>query len=321
MNPMTVPKAHYENISEIADFVELECLSDIDAILSVSSISSMIQREHGSEDNPLEDLNDNDIVIQAFEELVKREKHVGSNNMRYPFEISDNGKLLCIKGQLNADDSSHILYLFLLLATRLNMNSERSQGGEDATKLFELLSCEVALRYWGGPGRNATAIVFGTGGSTGRRSSFQNRIDNLCHQLGEGVRFENSSGSRVAAQDGRLDIVVWRRFADKREGQLIGFGQCKTGTNWQRDLTNLRPDDFCRNWVFKQPAVYPVRLYFIADRVNRVRDRWYGFCLDGGILIDRCRVIEYAEELPVSLLSKIVTWVNAAASSQGLSLP
>ena len=57
--------------------------------------------------------------------------------------------------------------------------------------------------------------------------------------------------TKVTAKDGKLDIVVWRRFADGRPGQLIGFGQCKTGTSWPDDLTKLQPEGFCAKWMLK----------------------------------------------------------------------
>ena len=55
------------------------------------------------------------------------------------------------------------VYIYLLLATRMNMKLERQQGGEDATALFEQLCCEVAVRFLGGPGDQVGAMVFGTG--------------------------------------------------------------------------------------------------------------------------------------------------------------
>jgi hypothetical protein len=68
----------------------------------------------------------------------------------------------------------------------------------------------------------------------------------------------------------------------------------------------------------KAPAVLPVRLYFVADRVL---DRWYDCCVDGGILFDRCRIVEHANDISASLTARITKWVRAAAASEGLSLP
>ncbi len=99
--------------------------------------------------------------------------------------------------------------------------------------------------------------------------------------------------------------------------QVIGFGQCKTGTNWTLDLMKLRPDDFFSKWVRQHPTVLPVRLYFITDRVI---EQWYDHSKDGGVLLDRCRIMEYCTDIPVALMKSIKAWVTAAASKHKLQI-
>ena len=208
----------------------------------------------------------------------------------------------------------------------MNMKTERVQGGVDGTALFEVLCKEVAVRYWGGPGESVNALVFGTGRQVEGfddtddfdAGTFRDRVNQLCRALGEGNGFRSDGTSRItAAGDGKLDLVVWRRFADRRVGQLIGFGQRKTGTNWSNDLSKLQPSGFCEKWMTRTPAVHPVRLYFVADRVFA---RWYENCKDGGIVFDRCRIMEYVHELPLELFERLRQWLNAALIAKGLSL-
>ncbi len=188
------------------------------------------------------------------------------------------------------------------------------------------LCCEVAVRYWGGPTDQVRAVVFGTGRPSNHRDNtevidrlgFMERVNELCRQLSEGFEFHAETGTKVTARDGKLDIVVWRRFADGRPGQLIGFGQCKTGTNWTDDLIQLQPEAFCAKWMRRRPAVPPVRLYFVADRV---KNQWYERCVDGGILFDRCRIMEHATDLPTALVARLGKWTKAAASLHGLAVP
>jgi hypothetical protein len=215
---------------------------------------------------------------------------------------------------------------YLLLATQLNMKTQRTQAGEDGAAVFEQLCSEVAIRYWGGPGPNVCSIVFGTGRITEElkdhdelhAGEFRSAVNRLCGELREGFGFHAVSDSRVTARDGKLDVVVWRRFADGRPGQLIGFGQCKTGTHWQNDLSKLQPEAFCGKWMLKRPGVVPIRLYFVADRVV---DRWYENSVDAGILFDRCRIVEYSDKLSPALTKRIRRWVTAAAASEALNLP
>lgn len=315
------PKPYPDNVAALADFAEIECLRRDDRNVSVLDIVRIIQRQH--------DERNDDVLFQAvneaFEELHDRVRHCGVADGRYPFVVSNRGSLLEFRG--NAADTvlDPSVYIYLLLATRMNMKSERRQGGEDATSLFEQLCCQVAVRFWGGPGRQVGAMVFGTGRLTDERddtelidgTSFERRVNELCDGLREGHRFRADEKVKVTARDGKLDIVVWRRFADGRPGQLIGFGQCKTGTNWADDLLKLQPEGFCAKWMLQRPAVLPVRMYFVADRV---KSHWYDRCVDGGIVFDRCRIMEYITGLPASLIRRIAKWAKAAASVKGLTL-
>jgi len=320
---MKPPKPHAENIAAIADFAEIECLRRADGNVSMLDISRIIQRQGDGVDDGEESISSH--VSDAFAELESRSQHCGPDDDRYPFEISDDGSLLQLRECQLEDAPYAAAYFYLLLATRMNMNTERHQGGEDATKLFELFCREVAIRYWGGPGDSIQAIVFGTGRLAGSlddeaaldRRGFTAAVDDLCRKLGEGYGFRNDNTSRITAKDGKLDVVVWRPFADGRAGQLIGFGQCKTGTHWQNDLTKLRPEGFYTKWVRKHPGVLPIRMYFITDRVIA---RWYDHCVDAGIVFDRCRIMEYATDLPVELTKRVANWVKAACVAEELNL-
>ncbi len=170
------------------------------------------------------------------------------------------------------------------------------------------------------------SMVFGTGRVTDGMEDheelnigdFGKAVDELCKAIREGDDFHPKSTEKVTAKDGKLDIVVWRGFSDQRHGQLIGFGQCKTGTHWPNDLGKLKPDSFCRKWMRTQPASQAVVLYFVCDRVL---DRWYDLVSDGGILFDRCRVMEYATDISSKLMTRIDMWVNAASQAEGLTIP
>ena len=113
-------------------------------------------------------------------------------------------------------------------------------------------------------------------------------------------------------------MVVWKEFADQRHGKLIGFGQCKTGTHWEKSVHDLVPERFCHKWVRTAPSVMPVRLYFIA---SRVLDRdWFEACVDAGIFFDRCRILNYAPTMP-ALRTEWTKWVSTAMAAHKLKLP
>ena len=316
-----IPKPHSENLTETGDFIELECLRRADRNVSALDITRIIQRETTSlsHDSVIQHVRD------AIGHLKLRAVHAGDNGSQYPYAVDDTGDL--VQFREDAEECDWCIYLFLLLATRMNMRSDREHSGEDATVLFEFLCCEVGKRLWGGiEDARVRSLVFGTGRQVdGMRDdeeldlgSFSSAVNHLCEELNEGVGFDPKSTGRVTARDGRLDVVVWRGFSDGRDGQLIAFGQCKTGSNWENDLAKLQPEGFFSKWVRQLPAVLPLRLYFIADRAI---DRWYDRSKDAGILLDRCRIMEYCSNLPPELLERIRRWVIAAAESQGLRVP
>ena len=158
-------------------------------------------------------------------------------------------------------------------------------------------------------GEKAPCIHFGAHGN------FRAKIDNLAKKLGEGGGFKKEAlKSRRRPKDDGVDIVVYRPFVDRRVGQLIGFGQCKSGHGYGRkEFTELQPDAFFRNW-FQRPvsksASEAVRLFFLSDRIANDEDmRQYGNM--GGIVFDRCRIMEYTGEVDRKLKREIAAWILA----------
>jgi hypothetical protein len=254
-------------------------------------------------------------TLDALAEIGLRQKHLGRFSNSYPF-TTQRTSLALKPGKI---PDSGLLYLFLLFATALDMRSDRNHAGLDAALLFEHFSCEVGKNFWGG--RSAThddslvkSLVFGTSRSRFDQSSaatprgFKNAVDDLCSQLGEGGCYRPKSSDRVYAQDDRLDVVVWRQFSDGRAGRLIAFGQCKTGTHWQKELPRLQPTSFCNKWLRENPVVPPIVLFFLTDRVSGslVNESY-----DSGLLFDRCRVLDYADPLPKALIADCVKWTRA----------
>lgn len=315
-----IPKPHPANLNAIGDFIELECLRRADRNVSALDITRIMERE-------AERISQDAIMVyvrDSIKDLESRTVSIGNRGAIYPFQVDATGGL--IEYRIDVADSDRMIYLFLVLCTRLNMNNDRFHGGFDAAVLFEQLCREVSIRLWGGDDDDRVdALVFGTGrladGSSDRDpidiATFSAAIDNLCDRLNEGTGFDAKSNGPVTAKDGKLDVVVWRSFTDGRNGQLIGFGQCKTGTHWETDLMKLRPDDFFSKWVRQHPAVLPVRLYFVTDRVI---ERWYDRSKDGGIFLDRCRIMEYCSKLPEELMTRISRWVTTAANTHGLQI-
>lgn len=306
---IAIPGLHSKAIGQIADFAELECLKKQGKPVSATDISRILARDSAKDDDTVRPT-----VSAAFGDLVRRATDCGANG-RYPFRLSSQDNVLKL-GSPNGKYS--ILYQFLLLATRFNMSSNRQHGGEDGTKLFEEFCAEVARNFFSSAGPEAQSIVFGTGRFRKEREDtqpinkrgFKISVNELCEDLGEGGGFRHRTApAPITAKDGRLDVVVWKGFRDCRSNQFIGMGQCKTGSTWRSAVDSLRPENFFAKWVSAQPANLPMRMFFVTERI--VVD-WDEVAIDTGLLFDRCRIMEYANQISLDLFERIRVWVVAA---------
>ena len=294
------------SLHELADFIELSAWRDGHA--STVSVANALGRT-GENDYtngvPEEDESDR-IFEDAYSEIQIRSKACGSGE-DYPFEIDARGYTfrLCVD-ELNR---RHILYRYLLLATRLNMKSDRIHANLDGTRLFEKLCAAIARAYLG---TRASSFVFGT---AARDRTFRSKVDELCRRIGEG-RGVKSRVSR-STRDGKLDVVAWKPFADSWPGKIVIFGQCKTGTDYRGMMAQLQPDAFCTNYLQEHPALLPVRAFFVAEALPRsgadALVEWSGISSQSGLLFDRCRIIDFCDGVDAKTLNDIKKWTEAAA--------
>lgn len=290
---------------ELADYAELVCWQK--NLMSVTALSKQLGRldENDYFDGVPEEDETDEVVKRAYLEIERR---IEACRGGYPFDIARQGNTL--RPSQDTKNRRHTIYKYLLLATRLNMKSNRVHGGIDGTLLFEELAAEAARKYFGA---RAEKFVFGTAAG-GKK--FSRKVDNLCERMKEGNRFYNHSGARSNVKDDKLDIVVWKSFTDGLPGKLIAFGQCKTGTDYKDELTQLQPDVFCDSWFQTKPAVLPVRMFLISEALCRVG--WYSVARKAGLLFDRCRIVDFCNDITSDMLKKVTTWTKAAADATGL---
>ena len=293
------------NAHEIADFAEL--LSWEQGSASATELAQALGRlgeNEYSQGVPIEDEIPTD-VEGAFQEIERR---IEASNGGYPFDLNANGTALSFTRSLH--NVKHLAYTYLLLATRLDMNRNKILEGIDGTGLLEEMAAETARQYFGA---RAESLVFGT---SEQSADFPSKVDNLCGRLEEGGGFAQQPRGARLKKDDKLDVVAWKPFADRREAKLIAFGQCKTGTSWKTQLPELQPDAFCRKWFQSQPATNPVRMFFVAEALSSVN--WRNESIDAGLLFDRCRIVDYCDDLSYDLLQRILSWTHAAAEATGL---
>ena len=293
-------------VREMADFAELLAWRNGTASTGDMIAAVNIMEENDDSERTPGDTRSVRGVEETFLELEFRAEACG-NRRGYPFRIDKQGDTLRLDTPRTNPRS--LVYKFLLLATRLNMRTDRMHAGIDGALLFERLCAQIARAYYG---PRAKSAVFGTG--TGS-AAFRNKVDDLCRRLEEGGGFR-VDGTALYVRDGKLDIVAWAPFADRREGKSILFGQCKTGTNYKDSLTQLQPDSFCRKWLRSQPALPPIRGFFISEALSAAG--WYDAASDAGLLFDRCRIMDFCNVRDPGILADIRSWTSAAAEVSGL---
>src|SRR2546423_348860 len=138
----------------IADYAEFIALKGPHYRASQTDIIASFDRREDEDEDDFERP-----VVDAFEELSLRQEHLGRFSRHYPFKLESTS--LVFRPSMT---QQKLLYLFLLLATRLNMRDDRRHAGYDGAALFERFSCEVARNFWSGgsPDKMVGALVFGT---------------------------------------------------------------------------------------------------------------------------------------------------------------
>ena len=291
---------------ELADFVELATWQRNS--MSMTALTKLLGRldENDYSDGVPEEEERDRVVEEAYMEIERRKEACRNG---YPFVIGEQGDTL--RADQDIPNNKHLIYKYLLLATRLNMKDNRVHADIDGALLFEELASEVAREYLGA---RAESFVFGTAAET---HSFRDKVNDLCARIGEGDGFVNRDESPPRERDGKLDVVVWKHFTDGLAGKLIAFGQCKTGTNYKDSLTQLQPDSFCKKWLQSPLVLTPVRMFFVSEALPR--SHWRNDSIDAGLLFDRCRIVDFCDNVSRDVLVKVTTWTAAAAKATELS--
>jgi hypothetical protein len=314
-NLLSVPSPYADDsLVALADWVEVKALLADDGNASQEDLTRVLEQAHSMDEEDAKAL-----AGDVFQELLERNDSCvpvpGKRRpWEYPFRLNATATLLSVRTKLGPKTKTGLLYTFLLISSRADMDAQRKLEGLDPTVLFEQLCAEILLNFWGGPTALSGARVFGTARTKAETNQkFQTNIDHLCSELREG-RGLKAKAKAPGGGDGKLDIVVWRIFSDGRSGGLVGFGQCKTGIHWKDHLTKLVPRNFCRDY-FRQPLILdPMRIYMVPHRVDGAS--WDTHTGAGGLLMDRCRLVQYGYDISKNVFGDCRAWLDAALKRQ-----
>jgi hypothetical protein len=314
-NLLKVPSPEADDrLVNLADWVEMKAVLETDGNASQEDLARAISRAYS-----MNETNAKGLAADVFKELADRQSACapleGTRRIyEYPFVLNATGNLLSMRAPLSARTKTGIVYLFLLTASRADMDVRRKLGGLDPSVIFERLCADVLINFWGGRSALSDSLVFGTARKkTSHNTKFQSNIEHLCFTLREG-RGMRPDAKLPGAGDGKLDVVVWRIFADGRSGGLVGFAQCKTGIHWKAHLSKLQPEAFTRKYLKQPLIIHPVRVYMVPHRLEE--KEWNDHTLDGGLLLDRCRMVQYGYKISTDVFDNCRQWLHAAISRQ-----
>jgi len=309
------PSPSTESPVEIADFWEILATGQPGSDISLSSVRAVIDRV--AESDPAEDAEEDIEEEGRFDDAIDEVKYrMCVCGEAYPFYFtSDSERVLALRDEGTC--AKRALYLFLLLATRLNMNSRRVFEEIDAPLLFEEV-CEAALKEMCGP--RGRTHRFGT--SAGDQN-FDDRLRSFFSELQEFALRDDREIPKHGGDDG-LDLAWWNTFAwhcdipyqgvhERPPGKLIVLAQCKTGTSWAApDMQRLQPSTFFDKWMTHTPLGQTARSFMAAARVDH--SEWEDMHREGGMFFDRCRIVDYAApRMSDELWIKVRRWTTAAA--------
>jgi hypothetical protein len=315
-----LPSASTESPVEIADFWEVLAIRSAGGGASLADVRATLDRI--AESDPAEDTEQDIEEEGRFEDAIDEIKYrMSVCGDAYPFYFAT-GSERVIALHSEVDCESRAVYLFLLLATRLNMNTRRMFGDIDGPLLFEEV-CEAALREM--CGERGQTHRFGT--SAGAQN-FNERLVSFFSDLQEFGLREDRIIPNHGGDDG-VDLAWWNTFSwhsdipfrsecNRPPGKLIVLAQCKTGTSWDTaDLQRLQPVSFFQKWMVHDPLGQYARLFMTAACIDDFR--WEDMHRDGGLFFDRCRIVDYAtHKISADLMTRIRSWTEGASACADL---
>lgn len=291
----------------LADWIEVCSIVDTDRRCSREDLISAL-RVAGSIDAFEQFGSEGDVgseVIQGLAEsamdVIENRAEILSGN-RYPFVVSSGGIA-------TSEVTSEAGEVYQLLTLSSYFSGDIGGSNAEYTRLFEDIAAVAARDYLGGSATNAEIYQMGSPRRSGQPSRFADAVTDMCAKMHDG----GLAKDRLQAahmKDAKLDIAAWIPTPDRRQGKLIGFGQCATGKNWRDKISELQPDSWCALWITDRFAVLPVRMFFVPHAIPS--NDWLLVSYDAGMIFDRVRIVAHSKEVPPSISERVHQWLSTA---------
>ena len=229
--------------------MELKAISAPDGRVGFSTLVSAtaLTENEQAADVSDEDIQDDRLVLCVQEELQRRRETIGDD---YPFRIDANGRAMQFITPLTTTGSVYLFCLYLSQAYDRTIVSKKlvPKVTNLARDLFQVCSTVAAGGYMRGP-----AISFGW--PRPDATQFLVAVKRVYKLFGDGKPvLRPRPAAAKAVKDNGIDIIAWRRSADRLPGTHYMVGQVASGLNWSGKSVVTDRDHFHLYWFRIQPA-------------------------------------------------------------------
>lgn len=300
---MRAPPVISSRTSEVADWVEWVAWQ-FENEYSLVDLMGEITRGGGLDsEEALDPKTKDEIEVKAHDAFAEIEYRQVAAGESYPF-VTDGGRIEF------RDSKEGSVYLFLLMLSSLGKDG--APACRNGAELFEEVCTFAAEDYLGGVG-----IKFGFPRRNLLPPGFLDALNAVCstRMLGEGGPARRDHVS-ARGKDGRLDLIAWRHFPDRRPGKAILLGQCASGhRETSTKLLALNPVAFQDEYLERHWESKPLTAFFFPWSEPDA-EVWRHRTSQAGILFDRCRISYHAARgMPDDLVYECRKWAVASGQS------
>ncbi|AUQ54523.1 hypothetical protein [Phaeobacter inhibens] len=282
----------------LADWLEASLLFDETEIAKNDVVDVLIEEQIC--DGGAQDLA-NEIADRGWAEIRLRQSWGG---------VSPNLSISANRLTFDADWREDPIRAFLVMLSVFQLYPNWAEAHQDFSvqgELFERVAEEIC------PGLLPGWTTVRAGWSPDNTVNIEMIVADLCERLNTlgSLRLDNWTSD--AANDGGLDLVCYREFADAREATPTYFLQCASGTNWRSKIHTPSATAWMK---YLDAAVQPSTGIVAPFVISTEEIRHAG--LSGQIIVfDRIRLLHAAYENQISLSTPlrqdVIAWVDQRA--------
>jgi len=282
----------------LADWLEASLLFDETEIAKSDVVDVLIEEQIC--DGDAQDLA-NEIADRGWAEIRLRQSWGG---------VSSNLSISANRLTFDADWRDDPIRAFLVMLSVLQLYPEWAEAHRNFSvqgELFERVAEELC------PGLLPGWTTVRAGWSPENAVTIDIIVADLCERLNTRGSLRLDEWTSDSANDGGLDLVCYREFADTREATPTYFLQCASGTNWRSKIHTPS----AMSWMkYLDAAVQPSTGIVAPFVISSEEIKHAG--LSGQIAVfDRIRLLHaaYSNQILLSagLRQDVITWVDQRA--------